>query len=158
MYYAGLTGTSGRAAKLLSAVSADGLTWTREPGVRRDMTTLCPPSQGAPNPKACLDQNGVYHVFTAATACDDLNHTSEVIGIFEGTSTDGIAFNFSKVPIVHGYYIKSTYKGSPADPFENPEDPMLVLTPAGLRMYFACGNTAVALDARYYSVSTAPIN
>jgi hypothetical protein len=157
MYYAGLLSGASRAGVLLSATSQDGLTWTREAGVRLDMTTLCPASSGNPNPKAFLDHSGTFHVFTAAVACDDMNHTNEALGIFEGTSTDGLNFNFSRVPVVQGYYIKSLYHGNPTDPFENVEDPMLVVTPAGLRMYFACGNTSTPTDVWYYSVTNATL-
>ena len=53
--------------------------------------------------------------------------------------------------LVQGYYIKSQYHGNPTNPFTNAEDPMLVWTPAGLRLYFACGVERSA-DVRYYSV------
>jgi hypothetical protein len=159
MYYVGGPVLGSRTGKVLSAVSVDGLTWIRENGVRHDPKTLCPPSEGAPNPKMFLDQSGVYHMFTAAAACDDMNHTNEAIGIFEGTSPDGLTFTFSKTAVVQGYYIKSLYHGNSTDPFENPEDPMVIPTPAGFRMYFNCGNSsATPPDARYQSVITGTIH
>ena len=138
--------------KVLSAVSTDGLAFTREGGVRFDPMTTCPAGSRV-NAKLYLDLGGTYHMFSALAVCDDVNHTNEKIGIFEGTSSDGLTFTFSKTAVVQGYYIKSQYHGNPTDPFELPEDPMLVWTPAGLRMYFACGNSSASTpDARYYSV------
>jgi hypothetical protein len=154
MYYAGFSGATSAdlGGKLLSAVSKDGLKFTRESGVRAQPQTLCPAAgvHGV-NGKVYLDQGGTYHLFWAGAACDDVNHTNEKIGIFHATSTDGLTFSFSKAPVVQGYYIKSQYNGNPTDPFINAEDPMVVLTPAGLRMYFACGTVGSA-DVRYYSV------
>jgi hypothetical protein len=138
--------------KVLSAVSTDGLAFTRESGVRFDPLTTCPAGSRV-NAKPYIDLAGTYHMFSALAVCDDMSHTNEKIGIFEGTSADGLTFTFSKTAIVQGYYIKSSYHGNPTDPFELPEDPMLVWTPAGLRMYFACGNSSASPpDARYYSV------
>jgi hypothetical protein len=138
--------------KAWSAVSTDGLNFTREAGVRFDPTTICPPGWRAVNPKVYLDQAGTYHMFTAGQACADMDHTNEKIGIFEGTSTDGLTFSFSRTAVVQGYYIKSSYHGNPSDPLMNAEDPMLVWTAAGLRMFFNCGSTAGNPPARYYSV------
>ncbi len=138
--------------KVLSAFSADGLSFSRESGYRFEPTTLCPPYAGSVNPKVYVDLAGTFHLFTAGMACDDMNHANEKIGIFEGTSADGLAFSFSKVAVVQGYYIRSLYHGSPGDPFVNAEDPMLVWTPAGLRMYFSCGSAAGDPPVRYYSV------
>jgi hypothetical protein len=154
MYYAGLTGTGSRAAKMLSAVSWDGLVWTREGGVRWDPVNLCPAATNSGvNPKVFLDHSGTYHMFNAAAACDDTNHSNEAIGIFEGTSQDGMTFSFPKTAVVQGYYIKSQYHENPEDPFVNPEDPMIVLTPAGFRMYFACPKSGTSTsDVRYHSV------
>ncbi len=136
--------------KVLSAVSTDGLTFTRESGVRFDPLTTCPAGSGV-NAKVYIDQAGTYHMFTALAVCDDVNHTNEKMGIFHGTSQDGLTFTVSKAPVVQGYYIKSQYHGNPTDPFMNAEDPMLVWTPAGLRMYFAYGIVG-SPDVRYYSV------
>lgn len=160
MYYAGLPGTGARAAKVLSAVSTDGLTWSRESGVRWDPINLCPAATNSGvNPKVFLDHTGTCHMFNAAAACDDANHKNEAIGIFEATSQDGLTFSISNTAVVQGYYIKSLYHGNPTDPFENPEDPMTVLTPAGLRMYFNCGNTSASPpDARYYSIVNPTLN
>ena len=155
MYYAGLPGTgSNSAAKVLSAFSWDGLDWTRENGVRWDPINLCPAATtSGVNPKVFLDHNGTYHIFNAAAACDDVNHSNEAIGIFEGTSPDGMSFTFSRTAVVQGYYIKSQYHENPGDPFVNPEDPMLILTPAGFRMYFNCPKSGTSnSDARYHSV------
>jgi hypothetical protein len=152
MYYVGLPTQTTMSSKVLSASSWDGLTWTRENGVRLDPATLCPPATRI-NPKMYLDESGVYHMFTSAAACDDMNHSKEAIGIFEGTSQDGVSFSFSRTAVVQGYYIKSQYHENPEDPFVNPEDPMLVLTPAGFRMYFNCPKSGTsASDARYHSV------
>jgi hypothetical protein len=140
-------------ARVLSAVSPDGLTFTREPGIRHDPTTLCPAATVWENPKLYLDATGVAHMFTAGSACTDVNHSNEVLGIFEGTSPDGLTFTFSSVAVIQDYYIRSLYHGNPTDPVELAEDPMLTLTPAGLRMYFSAGNSAASPpDARYYSV------
>lgn len=160
MYYSGLTGatSSNLEAKVLSAVSTDGLTFTRESGVRYEPETLCPaPGKHAANPKVYLDQRGIYHMILGASACDDVSHTNEKIGIFQGTSTDGLTFSFSKAPVVQGYYIKSQYDGHPTDPFINAEDPMLILTPGGFRAYFAAGAVNAA-GVRYYSVTNPGIN
>jgi hypothetical protein len=154
MYYAGLTGStsSDLGAKGLSAVSADGLTFTRESGVRFEPGMLCSaPGHNGVNAKIYLDQGGTYHMFEAGAACDDVDHANEKIGIFHGTSPDGLTFSVSKVAIVQGYYVKSLYHGNPTDPFINAEDPMVIWTPAGLRMYFACGSVGSA-EVRYYSV------
>jgi len=141
-------------AKVLSAVSTDGLAFTRESGVRFDPKTTCPPGSRV-NPKLYLDLGGTYHMFSSLAVCDDMSHNNEKIGIFEGTSTDGLTFTFSRTAVVQGFYIKSQYHGNPGDPFVNAEDPMFVWTPAGLRMYFSVGDPAASppsSGARYYSV------
>jgi len=139
--------------KVFSALSTDGLTFVREGGVRYDPKAICPTYVGNVNPKVYIDQSGKFHMFTSGAACDDINNINESIGIFEGTSSDGLTFSFSGIAVVEGYYIKSLYNGNPDDPFENPEDPMLVLTLAGLRMYFSCGSPVSSpSDVRYYSV------
>jgi hypothetical protein len=146
MYYAA-------GGKVLSAVSPDGLSFSRESGVRYVPSSLCPAvTSGRVNPKVYLDLNGTFHLFTSSSACDDALFTNEKIGIFEGTSTDGLTFAFTKTAVVQGYYVKSLYHGNPSDPFVNAEDPMLVWTPAGLRMYFSCGGPANNPPARYYSL------
>lgn len=155
LYYAGAASTSqtNPGGGILSAVSADGLNFTRESGLRYQTTTLCPAStMGWGNPKVYLDQAGTYHLFTAGTSCTDMDYTNAKTGIFEGTSTDGLTFSYSKTAVVEGYYIKSQYHGNAGDPFVNAEDAMLVGTPAGLRMYFACGGTGDNPPVRYYSV------
>jgi hypothetical protein len=155
MYYLGLTG-SGRDCKVLSAVSPDGLTWTREAGVRFEPTMLCPATRSSGSLAVFLDDSGVYHWFISGAACDDADHRNEKIGIFHGTSTDGLSFTVSKDPVVQGYYIGSQYHGNPGDPFIAAEDAMLVLSPEGLRMYFAVGIVGDP-GVRYYSIQNRDI-
>ena len=85
-----------------------------------------------------LDASGTVHLYHTFAMYDDVNHKNEVIGLFESTSTDGLIFNNSRTPILQGYYIASLYHGSPLDPFLTPTDPMAVVTPGGLRIYFFC--------------------
>ena len=90
-------------------------------------------------------------MFISAAACDDVNHTNETIGIFHGTSVDGLSFVFLNEPVVQGYYIRNQYGGAPTDPFILAEDAMLVRSPGGLRMYFAVGVVGDP-GVRYYRV------
>jgi hypothetical protein len=114
--------------------------------------TLCPaPGHGGVNAKVFLDHNGVYHMFVAGAACDDVDHGNEAIGIFVGTSSDGLSFTFTKT---------SQYHDNPTDPFELAEDPMLSVGPAGLRMYFSLGVSGSGIarpEMRYYSIASASI-
>ena len=156
MYYRGFDGLN-NIAKILSAVSVDGLTWTRENGVRWDPRDLCPAVITTGNPKPYVDSSGVTHLFVSGTACTSLLETDDRLGIYDATSTDGLVFRTSSTPIVEGYYATDSYKGSATDPRYFPEDPAVVLTPGGFLMfvYVNFSSTgASAEDIGYFTVSS----
>ena len=117
MYYSGID--ENRHARQLSATSSDGLHWKREEGVRWPDA-----GDGAPY----LDPNGMTHLYIGGLRQDGLRWIN---GFFEITSTDGLHFTLGAAPIIKGY-------GHPFEADEvNPEDPAVIVTDQGLRMYFA---------------------
>jgi hypothetical protein len=123
MYYIGY-GESGH-ERILSAVSEDGLDWTREEGIIIDPSDLCPPATGIGNSVPFMTSDGVYHLYVVTGTCKE-NYKDEKWGIFDATSPDGLTFTLSEEPII-----------DPTDPAVVPQDPAVVMTDNGLRMY--CG-------------------
>jgi hypothetical protein len=123
-------------ARILSAVSSDGLSWTRESGVRLDPRDLCPVSYAIGGPLPYLDGNGVFHLFVSGNVCEGLGGLDLIFGIFDATSSDGLTFSVPKSPMVQGYYEGSNYKGNATDPYYTPGNPIIVPTTAGFAFYF----------------------
>lgn len=138
---------------LLSATSPDGLVWTREPGVRIQAQDVCPAEDGVHNfsPVYAIS---TLHLFVAATKCRD-DYENAVAGIWDATSADGLTFLFPDKPIIEGYYRKDHYHGNPTDYFVGPQDPAVVRTADGFRVYFGlywADNTNIP-EAGIYSMS-----
>jgi hypothetical protein len=154
MYYR----VGGSPPVLLSAVSADGLTWTRESGVRFDWSEVCPPELGGTH-WPLIDSNGTFHLIVVAVKCTG-NYENPKPGIWDATSTTGLSFTLGASQIVEGYYRAETYTGNPGDPSVIAQDPAAVLTPSGLRMYFGLyGNSVLPVsESGIYAVSTTSIH
>ena len=141
MYYGG----SSDYTRTLSAISSDGLDFVREDGVRLDK--LCPPEGGAPGITLIIDALGTFHTFTRATLCTG-NYENARAGLFDGTTTDGLAINIASSPFVQGY----SKDGTLANQVE-PEDFTVVQTPEGLRVYFILYNAGKFIpETALYSV------
>ena len=150
MYYHGHAGAEDR---LLSATSTDGLTWTREAGVRLESASFCPPEDGPHNISPVYDAAGNFHLFVTLTRCTG-NYVNAKSGIWDATSSDGLSFTFPASPVVSGYYRKSTYHGNPGDEFISPQDPAVMVTSSGLRMFFGLYWAAVKVpESAIYSMS-----
>ena len=150
MYYSGFSDHE----RILSAISADGLTFGREEGVRLNAPDYCPPVSGmgcAP----VLDAAGIYHIFSKVTRCSG-NWINALTGIYDLTSTDGLTFSMSQEPIVRMYYFTSEYRGNATDPALVPTDAAAVQTPNGLQVHFALYDnpqkTQASADVAFYSV------
>jgi hypothetical protein len=154
MYYR----VGGSPPVLLSAVSADGLTWTREGGVRFDWSEVCPPELGG-TAWPLIDSRGTFHLIVVAVKCAG-NYENPEPGIWDGTSSTGLSFTLGASQIVEGYYRADVYTGDPTDPAVIAQDPAAVLTPSGLRVYFGLyGNSLVPIpEAGIYAVSTTSIH
>src|SRR5512136_1884091 len=81
MYYSGRSDY----ARILSAISLDGLSFTREDGIRLDK--LCPAEGGAPMVTPILDALGVFHTFLWGTRCTG-NYINSKAGLFDGSTAD----------------------------------------------------------------------
>jgi hypothetical protein len=154
MYYR----VGGSPPVLLSAVSTDGLTWTRESGVRFDWSEVCPPELGGTH-WPLIDSNGTFHLLVVAVKCTG-NYENPKPGIWDATSTTGLSFTLGASQIVEGYYRAATYTGDPGDPSLIAQDPAVVLTPSGLRVYFGLyGNSVLPVsESGIYAVSTTSIH
>ena len=137
MYYIGY-GENGH-DRILSAVSEDGLDWTREEGIIIDPSDLCPPATGIGNSVPFMTSDGVYHLYIVTGTCEE-NYKDEKWGIFDATSPDGLTFTFSDEPIIENYFKAESYTGDPTDPAVMPQDPAAIMTNEGMRMYFFIGD------------------
>ena len=148
MYYHGIDENS--YWRVLSAVSSDGLNWIREKGVRLDPSDLCPPETGIGNIAPFITSDGIYHLYVT-TKCDDENYLNSKGGIFDTRSADGLTFTIYNTPIIETYYLADSYTGNPGDPKAVPQDPAVVMTDDGLRIYFGVysGPTVIAESAIY---------
>jgi hypothetical protein len=142
MYYAGVSDYG----RTLSAVSSDGLNFTREAGVRLDK--LCPAEGGAPMVTPILDALGTIHTFLWGTRCTG-NYVNSKAGLFDGTTTDGLTITVASSPYVQGYS-----KDGTMNTWVHPEDFTVVQTPEGLRVYFILygGGSAIIPETALYSV------
>lgn len=144
MYYGG----DSDHGRLLSAVSADGLDFAREDGVRLDV--LCPPEGGAPGITPVIDALGTFHTFARAVRCTG-NYVNSHTGLFDGTTTDGLNIAIASLPFIAGY----SNDGTLANQVE-PEDFTVVQTPQGLRIYFILYNAGriIPETALYSAINT----
>jgi hypothetical protein len=141
MYYGG----DSDHGRLLSAVSTDGLNFTREDGVRLDK--LCPPEAGAPGITPVIDALGAFHTFARAVRCTG-SYVNSKAGLFDGTTTDGLTISLAPSPFVAGYSKDGTLTNQ-----VEPEDFAVVQTPQGLRVYFILYNSGrIIPETALYSV------
>lgn len=143
MYYHGIAGDSHW--RVLSAVSQDGLSWTRESGVRLDPSDLCDAITRIGNVAPFITSDGVFHLYVSALVCGGSDFTN---GIFDCTSTDGLTFTAGSTAVVESYGLQS--EGTEV----TPEDPAVIMTDNGLRMYFAPYGTmgSVISESGIYSI------
>ena len=142
MYYGGIKSGSNGDCLLLSAVSTDGLAWTREDGIRINAKSHCIDWAGSFLSGPVIDANGTVRLYWGFLKCDSQGRNDH-FGIFEFTSSDGLAFAQDPTLVVEGYYIQSKFKGSGSDPRLFPTAPFGVITPGGLRLYFSLNERPV---------------
>ena len=132
MYYVAI---KDNVSRVVSAVSLDGLNWTREQGVRIDPQILCPanPDIGPSDP--FVDSDGIMHQYIWTVKCKNKSWQGVVSGLFDFTSVDGLTFSMGSEPIVSGYYFKDTYTRKPDDPGVRADNAPAIMTPDGLRAY-----------------------
>jgi hypothetical protein len=131
--------------RILSALSSDGLSFTREEGVRLDR--LCPPEMRFGGVTPVIDAQVTVHVFAQTVRCTG-NYVNPQAGIFDGTTPDGLTINMPSLPVVQGYSKDGTMDNS-----VHPEDYTVVQTPEGLRIYFILyGAGKVVPETALYSV------
>jgi hypothetical protein len=156
MYYVAI---KDNVSRVLSAVSPDGLNWTREQGVRIDPQFLCPanPDIGPSDP--FVDSGGLIHQYIWTVKCKNKSWQGVVSGLFDFTSVDGLTFSMGSEPIVSGYYFKNTYTRKPDDPAVRADNAPVIMTPDGLRayLYLYCPRVDLAQCANwpemgYYSI------
>jgi hypothetical protein len=130
MYYTGCGSDHGRT---LSALSQNGLDFTREDGVRLDI--MCPPEISPGNITPLIDALGSYHTFTRGVRCTG-NYVNPKSGLFDGTTTDGLTLTMAASPFLQGYSKDGTNSN-----VVDPQDFCPVQTPQGLRVYFILYNS-----------------
>lgn len=135
MYYTGFGSDHGRT---LSALSANGLGFVREDGVRLDV--MCPPEEFPGNVTPIIDALGTYHTFTRGVRCTG-NYVNAISGLFDGTTSDGLTLNIASSPYVRGYSKDGTLANQ-----VDPQDFCPVQTPQGLRVYFILYNSGSATN------------
>jgi len=141
MYYGGTSDYS----RVLSAISTDGLSFTREAGVRLDK--LCPPEGGAPGVTPFTDAQGATHTFLWGTRCSG-NYENSKAGLFDGMTADGLTLAIAGSPFVEGYS-----KDGTMSTVVGPQDHTVVQTPQGLRVYFILyGPGGMVSETALYSV------
>jgi hypothetical protein len=143
MYYTGLGSDHGRT---LSATSANGLDFTREDGVRLDV--LCPPETVLNNVTPVIDATGATRVFLWGTRCSG-DYVNAKSGLFDGTTSDGLAITVAASPFAQGYS-----KNGTMSTWIGPQDFSVVQTPQGLRVYFILygASGGVVPETALYSV------
>jgi len=73
-----------------------------------------------------ITSGSIYHLYVCALVCDG----GDIIqGIFDATSTNGLTFTVNSTPVITGYVTESNVV--------EPEDPAVIMTDNGLRLYFA---------------------
>jgi hypothetical protein len=133
---------------ILSALSPDGVNFNREDGIRLDR--LCPAETQFHHVVPVIDALGTTHVFAKTTRCTG-NYENPVDGIFDGTTLDGLTVNIAPSPFIRGYSKDGTFSNS-----VNPDDFLVIQTPAGLRVYFMLyANTLDAETALYSAINAA---
>jgi predicted GH43/DUF377 family glycosyl hydrolase len=132
MYY---TAGKDNVARVLSAVSSDGLNWVREEGVRLDPQILCPANPYIEPSDPFIDSNGIIHQYIWTTTCKNQSWKGAIAGMFDFTSVDGLTFSIGRSPIITGYYFKDAYSGKPDNPGARMDNAPVVMTPDGLRVY-----------------------
>lgn len=141
MYYTGFGSDHGRT---LSALSANGLDFVREDGVRLDI--LCPAEDVLNIVTPVIDATGAYRIFLWGTRCTG-DYVNARDGIFDGTTTDGLTITIAGAPLVQGYSKNGTMQT-----WIHPEDFSVVQTPQGLRIYFILyGPGGVVTETALYS-------
>ena len=151
MYYDGID--ENNHWRVLSAISNDGLNWTREEGVRLDPSDLCPPETGIGNIAPLITSDGIYHLYVTTMKCDDEVYSNSKGGIFDATSLDGLTFTIGNTPIIETYYLADRYTGNPGDPKAVPQDPAVIMTDSGVRMYFGVYSGPTVIDeSAIYSI------
>ncbi len=137
MYYMAVTtpGTQGEQA-ILSATSADGLTWTREAGVRMVPRQIQVVAGGFAGIAPYVGSGGTYRMYIAALI-------NGVAAVYEGVSSDGgLTFTVSQTPIIRGPGGAHTTEGAA------PEVTDAVPTPDGLRLFFLGGDATFTIINR----------
>jgi hypothetical protein len=76
--------------------------------------------------------------------CDE-EYACKEAGIFDCPSTNGLDFVVPDHPVALDYYIEQSYSNQPTDPQVMSQDPAVVFTPEGTRMYFGVYNGADVL-------------
>lgn len=142
MYYGGVSDYG----RTLSALSSDGVGFTREAGIRLDK--ICPAEGGAPMATPIIDALGTFHIFLWGTRCTG-NYVNSKSGLFDGTTSDGLTLDIAASPFVQGYSKDGTMNA-----WVHPEDFTVVQTPQGLRVYFILygTNSAIISETALYSV------
>jgi hypothetical protein len=131
--------------RILSALSPDGLNFTREEGVRLDR--LCPPETQFGGVTPLIDAQGGFHVFARTVRCTG-NYVNPQAGIFDGTTTDGLTIDMAALPVVQGYSKDGTMENS-----IHPDDYTVVQAAEGLRVYFILyGSNGIVPETALYSV------
>jgi hypothetical protein len=145
MYYTGIGSDPGRT---LSAISANGLDFTREDGVRLDV--MCPPEAFPGHVTPLIDALGSYHAFTRGVRCTG-NCVNSKSGLFDGSTTDGLTLTMATSPFLEGYS-----KDATSTNVVDPQDFCPVQTPQGLRVYFILCNSGssnqIIAETAIYSV------
>lgn len=130
---------------VVSANSTDGLVWLKDDGIRLSQSTYCPP---AFNPGHCCvipTSDGGYSMYITMNRCGQ-GYSNEKPGLYELTSPDGLAFTLVDSPIVEEYFLGRSYTGSVIDPKAGVQDPVVVRTAEGLRIYFGLYDGANVID------------
>jgi hypothetical protein len=131
--------------RILSATSPDGLTFTREDGIRLDR--LCPPETRFGGVTPVTDALGAVHIFAQTVRCTG-DYVNPFAGLFDGTTTDGLTIAVPSTPFVRDYSKDGTLTNQ-----VGPEDFTVVQTPQGLRVYFILYNAGKIIpETALYSI------
>lgn len=130
---------------VVSAVSTDGLIWSGDDGIRLSPATYCPPSGNTGHCNVVLNNDGGYSMYITMNRCGQ-GYSNEKPGLYELTSPDGLNFSLIDQPIVEEYFLGRSYTGSVMDPKAGVQDPAVVRTAEGLRIYFGLYDGGNVID------------
>lgn len=126
--------------RILSASSDDGLTFTRDSGVRLDFDDYSK-AEGFISPYIILTSDGTYRIYTHMDSAETLTDG----GVYLATSSDGLSFTLED-----NYEIADLW---PDDDYSSQDPSVIEYETGSLRMYYWIGGGSTLAESAIYSAT-----